>query len=51
MELKVFIIKCTICGKPTGQWEPPVGWKGNLDELTIQDLGFDDVRCDDHPAT
>ena len=41
--MKTFILKCRFCSKITGQYTYP-------DNLTVEDLGIADVRCENCEA-
>lgn len=50
MEIKTFIIRCSVCGTKTGTIELPEESPIDVETAILADMGIADSRCDDHPA-
>lgn len=46
---KIFILKCSVCGTQTGTLALPIEHPVDVETAHHSELGFDDIRCDDHP--
>ena len=49
MEPKIFELRCSVCGTKTGEYTLPESFTGNVEDLTLADIGVADTRCDEHP--